>query len=47
MQDNVADYVLKLLEKTQQKNLCLSGGLFLNCVSNYNLLKRLPKNEQR
>ena len=44
MQDNVADYVLKLLEKTQQKNLCLSGGLFLNCVSNYNLLKRLPKN---
>jgi carbamoyltransferase len=43
MQDNVADYVLKLLEKTQQKNLCLSGGLFLNCVSNYNLLKRLPK----
>jgi len=43
MQDNVADYVLRLLEKTQQKNLCLSGGLFLNCVSNYNLLKRLPK----
>jgi carbamoyltransferase len=43
MQDSVADYVLNLLEKTQQKNLCLSGGLFLNCVSNYNLLKRLPK----
>jgi carbamoyltransferase len=44
VQDNVARYIIKALEKTGQKNLCLSGGLFLNCVSNYNLLKQLPPN---
>jgi carbamoyltransferase len=43
VQTKVADFILKMLEKTGQKNLCLSGGFFLNCVSNYNLLKRLPK----
>jgi carbamoyltransferase len=43
VQDNVAKYILSMLKKTGQKNLCLSGGFFLNCVSNYNLLKQLPK----
>jgi carbamoyltransferase len=43
VQDSVAKYILKMLEKTGEKNLCLSGGFFLNCVSNYNLLKQLPK----
>ena len=43
VQENVAKYILGMLEKTKQKNLCLSGGLFLNCVSNYNLLKQLPQ----
>jgi carbamoyltransferase len=42
VQENVAKYILKMLKETEQKNLCLSGGLFLNCVSNYNLLKQLP-----
>lgn len=43
LQDLVANEILDLLKKTGQKNLCLSGGFFLNCVSNYNLLKKLPK----
>lgn len=46
MQDHVATYILNLLKKTGQKNLCLSGGFFLNCVSNYNLLKKLPDGVQ-
>lgn len=43
IQDNIVTQVLELLSKTKQKNICLSGGFFLNCVSNYNLLKHLPK----
>jgi carbamoyltransferase len=43
VQDHVAEEILDMLEKTNQKKLCLSGGFFLNCVSNYNLLKRLPQ----
>lgn len=43
VQSLVLEEVLDLLKKTGQKNLCLSGGFFLNCVSNYNLLKKLPK----
>jgi carbamoyltransferase len=42
IQEKVADYILFMLKQTGQKNLCLSGGFFLNCVSNYNLLKQLP-----
>jgi carbamoyltransferase len=42
-EENVLQEVLRLLEKTKEKNLCLSGGFFLNCVSNYNLLKKIPK----
>lgn len=43
IQENVANYIINMLDKTKQKNLCLSGGFFLNCVSNYHLLKKLPK----
>ena len=43
IQENVANYIINMLNKTKQKNLCLSGGFFLNCVSNYHLLKKLPK----
>jgi carbamoyltransferase len=35
-----------MLRRTGQKNLCLSGGFFLNCVSNYHLLKNLPDDVQ-
>lgn len=42
-EDAVLKKIIRLLKKTNKKNLCLSGGFFLNCVSNYNLLKKLPK----
>jgi len=43
IQESVAEEILKKLKETKEKNLCLSGGFFLNCVSNYHLLKKLPK----
>lgn len=43
MEKNVLNYILLMLEKSGEKNLCLSGGLFLNCLSNYNILKNIPK----
>jgi carbamoyltransferase len=46
IQDHVTKHILNLLERTGQKTLCLSGGFFLNCVSNYNLLKNLPDGVQ-
>jgi carbamoyltransferase len=42
VQDNVAKNILNIIKETKTKNICLSGGFFLNCVSNYNLLKQLP-----
>jgi len=36
--------VLNSIKKTGCKNICLSGGFILNCVNNYNLIKKLPKN---
>jgi carbamoyltransferase len=44
VQKYVAEEIIYLLKKTKQKNLCLSGGFFLNCAANYYLLKTLPKN---
>ena len=38
----VVDDILRLLDRTKQKKLCISGGFFLNCVANYEILKRLP-----
>ena len=43
VQQHVIEDILNLLKKSGEKNLCLSGGFFLNCVTNYELLKRLPK----
>lgn len=39
----VVQDILRLLEKTKKKKLCLSGGFFLNCVANYEILKHLPR----
>jgi len=46
VQEHVTKYILEMLEKTGEKNLCLSGGFFLNCVANYHLLKNLPDGVQ-
>jgi carbamoyltransferase len=43
IQEHVANNILTLLKISKQKNLCLSGGFFLNCVSNNYLLKKLPQ----
>jgi carbamoyltransferase len=43
VQENVANEIIEKINKTGEKNLCLSGGFFLNCVFNYHLLKKLPK----
>jgi carbamoyltransferase len=44
IQEHVAQEIIEHIKNTGEKNICLSGGFFLNCVSNYNLLKFLPKN---
>ena len=38
---NVLEVIKTNIESTGIKNVVLSGGLFLNCVSNYNILKKL------
>jgi carbamoyltransferase len=38
----VKQYILDMVAKTGIKNVCLSGGFFLNCVANYEYLKDLP-----
>ncbi|AET72637.1 carbamoyltransferase [Synechococcus phage S-CAM8] len=42
-QEYVGQYILDMIEKTGCKNVCLSGGFFLNCVANYYYLSILPK----
>lgn len=42
-QEHVKKYILDMVEKTGIKNVCLSGGFFLNCVANYEYLKDLPQ----
>lgn len=42
-QEYVTSLILKAIEKSNCKNVCLSGGFFLNCVANYEYLKHLPK----
>ena len=42
-EDYVYNMVLKTIDITKRKNIVLSGGCFMNCVSNYKLIKRLPK----
>jgi carbamoyltransferase len=41
-QAKVKEYILRMVEKTGCRNVCLSGGFFLNCVANYEYLKDLP-----
>ena len=38
----VVDLIMEALESSGSKNLCLSGGYFLNCVNNYKYLKLFP-----
>ena len=42
IQNEVAKLVEKTIELTGNKQICCSGGYFLNCVSNYYLTKRFP-----
>jgi len=39
---NILDLVKRCVEETGIKNVILTGGVFLNCVSNYNLVKEMP-----
>jgi len=41
-QQLVGDYIEKIIKKTNLKQICCSGGYFLNCVANYYLTKRFP-----
>mgnify|MGYP001997710971 CR=1 FL=1 len=42
-QERVKDLILKSIEDTGIKNVCLAGGYFLNCVSNTYVHKHLPR----
>ena len=41
-QQAVGDYIEKVLNDTDIKQVCCAGGYFLNCVANYYLTKRFP-----
>lgn len=41
-QNEIKSYILKMVKLTGCKNVCLSGGYFLNCVANYEFLNELP-----
>ena len=41
-QNRVKDFILKSIKETGCKNVCMSGGYFLNCVSNTYIHKSLP-----
>ena len=36
--------VKKTIELTKNKNVCVSGGFFLNCVANYSIIKNVDVN---
>ena len=44
-QQLVGDYIEKAIKNTKLKQICCAGGYFLNCVSNYYLIKRFPNIE--
>ena len=44
-QQLVGDYIEKAIQETGLKQVCCAGGYFLNCVTNYYLLKRFPNVE--
>jgi carbamoyltransferase len=41
-QQLVGDYIEKAIQETGLKQVCCAGGYFLNCVTNYYLIKRFP-----
>jgi carbamoyltransferase len=41
-QQLVGDYIEKAIKETGLKQVCCAGGYFLNCVTNYYLIKRFP-----
>jgi len=41
-QQIVGDYIEEAIEETGLNQVCCAGGYFLNCVTNYYLLKRFP-----
>lgn len=43
VQERVKNIILDSIEKSGCKNVCMSGGYFLNCVSNTFVQKHLPK----
>jgi carbamoyltransferase len=44
-QQLVGDYIEKAIQETGLKQVCCAGGYFLNCVTNYYLIKRFPNIE--
>jgi carbamoyltransferase len=42
-QEKIRQYILKAVEETGCKNVCLSGGYFLNCVANNYIRKNISK----
>jgi carbamoyltransferase len=42
VQERATELVLKAINITGAKNVCLSGGYALNCTANYEFLKHLP-----
>ena len=43
-QENIRQYILQVVKETECKNVCLSGGYFLNCVANNYIGKNINKN---
>lgn len=41
-QQLVGDYIEKAVQETGLNQICCAGGYFLNCVTNYYLIKRFP-----
>ncbi len=41
-EDYVYNLIIKSIRLTGEKNIVLGGGCALNCVANYNILKKLP-----
>ena len=42
-QKNMKKYIHDVIDITKCKNICLSGGFFLNCVANYDYLDGFPE----
>ena len=41
-EEKIYEIVKKYVDETGNRNVVLTGGVSLNCVSNYNLLKKIP-----